>query len=122
MGACVVSGGSGHSQLDSTGGASGRRHGGRLLAGADGPRLAAALRTAVGGGKFHQRDEAGRRSVAARSTAGTTTDRSVDESGGVLDTSLVASNTAGAFQQSNITSLAPYRTMMAGLQFCNVRG
>src|SRR5438309_11434963 len=102
MGACLVSGRGGPSQLDSAGRASRRRGGGRRVASPHGARLAAALRAAVGGGKFHQRNEARGGTVVACPPVGATIDRSLVESRSVFDPSLGASKTDKAFQQSNI--------------------
>src|SRR5437879_13301786 len=72
MGACLVSGRGGPSQLDSAGRASRRRDGGRRVASPHGARLAAALRAAVGGGKFHQLNEARGGTVVACPPVGAT--------------------------------------------------
>src|SRR5438876_7129668 len=104
MGACLVSGRGGHSQLDSAGRASRRRDGGRRVASPHGARLAAALRAAVGGGKFHQRNEARGGTVVACPPVGATIDRSLVESRSVFDPSLGASKTDKAFQQSRLIS------------------
>src|SRR2546425_9392740 len=105
MGACLVSGRGGHSQLDSAGRASRRRDGGRRVASPHGARLAAALRAAVGGGKFHQRNEARGGTVVACPPVGATIDRSLVESRSVFDPSLGASKTDKAFQQSKVWAI-----------------
>src|SRR5947209_4084720 len=92
MGSRLVPGTSRDQKLDSADGASGRWESGRILAVPHGQRFAQALWPALGGGKFHQRDETqtGRRrpGTASRPTA----QRSPPQSSRLLDSSVVLSS------------------------------